>query len=243
MMRRHEIDPDADVPVLDVTVGGKLVLETVGISSGMDQPAADASIAEIDPTNNHPEVYFTSYSGGAHCCSTVIVADEVGDKWVPVEIGDFDGGGDFLDDLDGDGLAEISTVDNRFLYQFSGYAGSAAPLVIYTVRGGKKIDVTTEPRFHDAHRDWLKQLEDSIDPASRWSEPGFLAGWLAEKVRLGEGAEAWKELNQHWDLKNDEGEEVCLTGGEPEDCPKKNRAVLKFPERLKLFLDQNGYGT
>jgi hypothetical protein len=241
MARRPDVDPTNEVPVLTVTVGGKAVLEAVGVASGLEFPAAEASIAEIDPDNHHPEVYFTSYSGGAHCCNTVIVAEEQGDHWVSVPIGEFDGDGEYLNDLDGDGLADISTVDNRFLYQFDCYACSAAPLIIMTVRNGAMVDVTTEPRYLPAHRDWLKQIEDNVDPAERWTSPGYLAGWVAEKIRIGEGPDSLKELTAHWNLAKDEAQEVCLTGGEPEDCPKKQRATLKFPDRLKLFLDQKGY--
>ena len=96
--------------------------------SGTDTPEAEASIAEIDPTNKHPEVYFTAYSGGAHCCSTVIIADEIGDKWQTVEVGEFDGGGDYLEDVNTVGIAEIVTVDNRFLYKFDCYSCCAAPM-------------------------------------------------------------------------------------------------------------------
>src|SRR5262249_46992394 len=112
MVRRPDIDPNADVPVLQVMVGGVRVLETPGVASGMDVPAAEASIAEIDPGNKHQEVYFASYSGGAHCCTHVVIAEEQGAKWIAVPIGDFDGDGRYLDDLDHDGLAEIVTADN-----------------------------------------------------------------------------------------------------------------------------------
>jgi hypothetical protein len=158
-----------------------------------------------------------------------------------VPVGDFDGDGDYLDDLDGDGMAEISTVDNRFLYQFDSYAASAAPLVIYTVRAGKVIDVTSETRYLPAHRDWLKQIEDNVEPKDRWNSRGFLAGWLAEKIRLGEGGAAWQDINSHWNFAKDEGEEVCLIGGDPEDCAKDQLKTVKFPEALRLFLTQNGY--
>ena len=242
MIRRKDIDPDADVPLLSVIVDGTKVLEAVGVASGLDFPVADASIANIDPDNDYPEVYFTSYSGGAHCCTTVIVAEQLGDKWVAVTVGEgFDGDGDFLDDLDGDGLAELALPDGRFFYKFDCYACSAAPLRIMTVRGGKVIDVSTERRFLDAHRDWLKDMESDIEPGERWSSPGFLAGWVAEKVRLGEGGEAFQAVLDHWNFATDEGEEVCTTGGEPEDCPPSQLAHLKFPDRLKLFLDHNGY--
>ena len=32
-----------------------------------------------------------------------------------------------------------------------------------------------------------------------------------------------------------------MTGGDLDACARKNRAVLSFPERLKLFLEQTGY--
>jgi hypothetical protein len=226
-----------------VTVGGKQVLSTPGVASGFDFAAAEASIAEIDPGNSLPEVYFTSYSGGAHCCNNVIVAEQQGDHWVTVPIGEFDGDGNYLDDIDNDGLAEIVTVDNRFLYQFDCYACSAAPLVVTTVRAGKAVDVTTDPRYLQAHRDWLKQLEENVDPGERWTSMGFLAGWVASKIRVGEGADAWKALNDHWNKAKDPGEQVCLTGGDLDACARKNRVRLKFPERLKLFLDHNGYAS
>ena len=67
MVRRKDIDPDFDTPLLAVTVGGERVLEVAGVASGLDPPAAEASIAEIDPSNEQKEVYFASFSGGAHC--------------------------------------------------------------------------------------------------------------------------------------------------------------------------------
>lgn len=241
MMRRPKVDPDLDVPVLTVRVGGQQVLEAVGVASGFGFPVAEASIADIDPNNARPEVYFTSYSGGAHCCSQVIVATQVGGRWRAVDLGAFDGDGDFLRDLDGDGQAEIVTIDNRFFYQFDGYAASLGPLQMFAVRRGEAVDASTELQFRDAHRDWLDTIEAGWTGPERWTSPGFLAGWVATKQRLGEGLAAWSELKANWDEAADEGEEVCLIARPVEDCPRRQKAVLKFPDRLKLFLEQNGY--
>lgn len=238
---RPDIDPDNKAPVLRVIIEGGTVLEYAGVPSGMDTPAASASIAEIDPTNDSKEVYFSSYSGGAHCCSEIVIGEKTSKGWVAVNVGSFDGDGDYLQDIDSDGVAEIVSVDNDFLYAFDCYACSAAPLVIKTVRNGAVIDLTTEPRFLQHHRDWLKQLEDDADPQTRWTSPGFLAGWVAASVRAGEGRQAFDALVKHWNLAADEGEETCLTGGDIDACPAKQRKVLKFPDRLKLFLDQHGY--
>jgi len=238
---RPDIDPNLAVPILEVAVKGEKVLEVPGVASGMDFVAAEASIAEIDPNNDLPEVYFTSYSGGAHCCNMVIVASLVDGAWTSVNVGEFDGDGNYLDDLDDDGVAEIVTVDNRFLYTFDCYACSAAPLTMTTVRHGEVVDISTEPRFLPAHRDWLAEIETHTDDATRWQSRGYLAGWMAAKIRVGEGDEAWRQLSANWNAADDPGEEVCVTGEELEDCPRQSRATLKFPARLKLFLEQTGY--
>ena len=193
----------------------------------------------MDPTNHHKEVYFSSSDGG--CCRTVIVAEEVRDAWVAVPVGDFNGDGGYLQDLSGDGIAEIATIDASFITRFDCTACSAAPRVIYTVKEGNVVDLTTDTRFLAAHRDWLKQIEDAVEPAQQWKSPGFLAGWLGEKIRLGEGAAAWQAISAHWDFANDPGEEVCPNGDDPDQCEKKDRKVLQFPERLRLFLNSAGY--
>lgn len=231
------------LPVLTVSVDGIKVAEATGTETDFDTTAARASIAPIDPDNDTPEVYFASYSGGAHCCTTIIVVEKISDgTWAVVPVGDFDGDGDYLNDLDGDGVAEISTIDNRFLYVFDSYAASSlAPLVIYGVQNGQVIDHTGETRFLPAHRDWLKQLEEAVAPDDRWSSRGFLAGWLGEKIRLGEGAAAWDELNAHWDFTADEGIEVCPDTFDPEACNADQRKTVKFPEALRLFLSEIGY--
>lgn len=238
---RPRVDPDFDVPVLTVSVAGREVLEAVGVASGFDFPAAEASIAEIDPNNARPEVYFTSYSGGAHCCTVVTVATQVGDRWQAVEVGAFDGDGRYLQDLDRDGHAEIVTLDNRFLYEFDCYACSAAPLEILTVRRGELVDASREIQFLPAHRKWLAGMEADWPAGDRWGKRGFLAGWVAAKQRVGEGLAAWTMLDANWDHAGDDGEEVCLTGAPIEECPRRQKATLGFPDRLKLFLEQNGY--
>lgn len=234
-------NPDTDTVQLQVKVGLLPVAEAEAPDAGFDVPEAEASIAEIDPGNKYPEVYFAAYTGGAHCCTKVIVAEAQPHGWVTVDVGEFDGGSDYLQDIDDDGIAEIVTVDNRFLYTFDCYACSAAPLVIYTVRNGAVIDVSTDLRYLPAHRDWLAQLEDTVEPSDRWTSPGFLAGWVAAKVRVGEGADAWKALKAHWDYAHDAGEETCLTGADIDACPKGDLKVMKFPDRLRLFLERNGY--
>ncbi|HVZ14363.1 MAG TPA: hypothetical protein VG894_07885 [Bauldia sp.] len=232
-----DADPDNPTPVLHVTVGGQEVLRAIGVAGEPDDPQPEASIAEMDASNGLPEVYFVS-----GCCNTVIVAEQIaGGGWQAVPIGDFGDSGATLEDLDGDGIAEIATVDTNFITRFDCTACSTAPRVVYTVKNGAVVDETTEPRFLPAHREWLQQLTDAIQPDAMWSSPGFLAGWLAEKIRVGEGADGWQQLNSHWDFTHDDGEQVCPNGDDPDTCDAKDRKTMKFPDRLRLFLTANGY--
>ncbi len=241
MERRPAIDPEADVPVLRVVKGGTEVLEFTGISSGFGYPSGQAGIAEIDSANRGPEVYFTAYSGGAHCCTQVVIATETPAGWKAVEVGTFDGGPDYLEDANFDGFMEVVTVDNRFLYAFDCYACSAAPLVIRTVRGGEALDVSEDPSFQDRHREWLRTLVENEDAANLWTDPGFIAGWVAAKARIGEGAAAFREFTGRWNLAADEGEEWCTVDVDFDACPADRKKVLKFPDRLRQFLGWTGY--
>ncbi len=81
--------------------GGKAVITLKGVSSGFDWPQAEAYIAEMDPSNPYPEVVFSTFSGGAHCCFNVLIATSTpdGKSWKAMNVGDYDGGFN-LKDLD-----------------------------------------------------------------------------------------------------------------------------------------------
>jgi hypothetical protein len=115
--------------------------------------------------------------------------------------------------------------------------------MVLGIDAGAVIDLSADPRFRETHERWLEELEERTPPDERWESPGFLAGWVATRARLGEGTAAWQELLDNWDLAKDPGALACLTGAELEKCPRKSRKVLKFPERLKIFLDANGYAA
>jgi hypothetical protein len=241
LQRRLSVDPTMDVPVLTVTVGGQMVQEVLGTPPGFDFLAAEASIAEIDPGNDMSEVFFSSFTGGAHCCNEIYVVTERGSEWVTVSVGSFDGGGPMLRDADGDGVAEIIAVDNSFLYQFDSYAGSAAPRQILAVEDGEVADVTREPRFLAAHQEWLAEIESWAPGEDRWTMPGWIAGWVATKILVGQGAEAWEAFEDNWDPASDPGFEICLDGGDAFSCAPARVEKVSFPEALRAFLEEHDY--
>src|SRR5690606_10596261 len=117
-------------------------------------------LVELDPDNKYPEIVFSSYTGGAHCCSDTLVltSDETGAKWSTVEVGQFDGDLMTAVDLNGDARYELVTRDNRFLYRFGCYACSTAPLQILQLQGDRIADVSGDEAYREAHADSLIRM-------------------------------------------------------------------------------------
>ncbi|WP_181699461.1 hypothetical protein [Chthonobacter albigriseus] len=244
MEKRRVEGVRADVPVLTILEDGAKALTVVGEASGFDFPQGEAAILEMDPDVEGPEVAFTSFTGGAHCCTTVKVAERVGaGRWKAVFMGNWDGGGPgIIRDADGDGVSELVTVDNDFLYAFDCYACSEAPLTIRALQGGRVVDVSAEPRFLDTHRGWLDEIENRLVEAGGEASPGFWAGWIAAKARVGEGADAWSAFTRAYRPSPEDDVEEC-TVASTDGCPEGASRTVPFPDALKRFLTERGFRT
>lgn len=70
---------------------------------------------------------------------------------------------------------------------------------------------------------------------------GFLAGYVGEKIRLGEGKEAWDLMLKYYDHTSDWGLDICNRElNENGDCPGGTVKVT-FPEALERMLNESGY--
>lgn len=240
--RTASIDlPAFPVPELTVSVEGEEMLTVRGPEGQAESVSFIAQIAELDPDNPHPEIVFSAYTGGAHCCADtrVLTGGADGESWREIEVGGFDGGPLAATDLDADGRFEIATRDNRFLYAFGCYACSAAPLQVLRLENGEITDASARPEYREAHRAWLVNMLGYNGGGEEAN--GFLAGYVAQKIRLGEGEPAWDFMLEHHDRESDWGLEVCSQ--EPDargDCPGETRR-LDFPQALARFLERAGY--
>ncbi|MDJ0542876.1 MAG: hypothetical protein PX637_00705, partial [Microcystis sp. M53601_WE4] len=189
----------------------------------------------IDLDNNGiDEIIVSTYSGGAHCCTSLVIYTWQKDKFIREETGFLDGSGGSFEDLDGDNNYEFVTVDNAFLYAFSSYAASFPPSRIYTFQQGKLADVTR--KYPQELRKTLAAMLKAFQLAKKEKAEvnGILAGYVAQKILLGEYEEAWQFLLANYDKNSDWGLDIhgqSIALGKYPD----------FPAALSAFLLKNGY--
>jgi hypothetical protein len=178
---------------------GRTVLDAPIAKAGCRQCAGFKPVAlrVRDLDGGEPEVLFDMYTGGAHCCSALLVLRfETASGRYRSSLLDFGNYGYRLVDLNHDGVPEFSHFDDRFVYTFTAYVFSAAPIRISTFRAGRLADLT---RFFPGQiradaaslwRTYLKQ-RDEKDVDMR----AYVAAYVADQFLLGRSAEAQRALD------------------------------------------------
>jgi len=98
-----------------VQVSGRDARRTVFVSRNAWGLGATVQFAELDRGNRYPEILFSTFSGGAHCCFETMVLTHNGKKWVSAPERGADGAAPEAQDIDGDGLAEVMEPGGAFL--------------------------------------------------------------------------------------------------------------------------------
>lgn len=103
-----------------------------------------------------PEIIVNSYTGGAHCCSSVFVASMTGTAAQPIlQTVASNCGGRFID-LNGDGVMEYDTCDDSFAYAYCSYAASPIVRVVYQFDPAKGY-VPASPKFASLYEESITQ--------------------------------------------------------------------------------------
>jgi len=138
-------------------------------------------------TEDGPPVAVVSvYAGGAHCCTTVQLADATG-KRTHLETGN---AGARLAVLDGHAL--LRTGDDSFNYVFTDFADSCSPVVLRRPSTTDLGDVTTSyPGVlrADAQQMWTWAQRRTL-------RQGLIACWAADEIRLGHEKSVWTTLHR-----------------------------------------------
>ncbi len=205
---------------------------------------ATAGFVRLDKNTDYPQLVVTRNSAGAHCCTkTWFISKPKGSAdWIVVEGESLNGGGYDFPDLNADGTREIVNTDNRFLSTFDTYAASYAPKLYNRLDGNSLKSVNDSIDVAGNLKQDLASIEfgAKIDP-ELWKSNGFLAGWVASKIRLGEGEEAWTTMMENYNKQSEFGQEECTTGQSVDNCPVGNMKPQDFPRDYARFLQENGY--
>jgi S1-C subfamily serine protease len=230
------------VPVLTGRVDDKTVFTMRGTSGGAsDQPHAHVFLVNLDRRGSAPQVVMTAFTGGAHCCTETHIATSDSDgRWSVLKTDTLDGDGYEFEDIGADGVSELVSVDNSFLYAFDCYACSYAPVRVHKLEGSGLRDVRRDyPRFL---RQDLYRMEYSAERTRElWHSNGFLGGWVAANTLIGQFDNAWARMLVSYDRKNDWSLEECTTGAPLDKCPVDSKKRLSFPEALRKHLIAHGY--
>jgi len=201
------------------------------------------SLARLDPSSPFPQIVIRYFTGGAHCCTDMKIATFLDGRWRLVQVGQFDIDGPAIEDLNSDGVARLVGKGDAFDYAFAAYSLSCAPPKILRLEGARIVDVSKSPKFQRPLRQMLLAAE-SESPPEQWKSNGFLGGWVALKILIGDGAEAWTRMLALYDRNSDWDLNVCTVETKlGEQCPANALLRRDFPTAPRELLVSRGHGA
>ena len=252
--REGEVTPDFYVAGMNIRIdaavddGLNLAVMTVTAPDGnavtirgeaTSKAAASFAVVQMDAASEARQILFSSFSGGAHCCTQAYMLEYTTNGWRTVDLGAWDG--DVLalpQDLDGDGKKEFLLSDQRFLYAFSSYADSVSPPAIYAVQNGHFTDVSKEAKYRPAFERELNRMKSYCQQGSN----GGCAGYVATAARVGKLEEAWRVMLASYSKDNSWTFPAPCKVTTTEDCPENEMSIFEtYPESLQWFLGEAGY--
>lgn len=197
-------------------------------------------VGDLDGDGRINDLILTSYTGGAHCCTQIVVATKVAGQWRGLDAGLWDGDGlGFPVDHGGDRAPEFLMVDNSFLYAFAPYAFSYAPVQILKLKGGEIVDVSTDRAYRQVHINRMAELE----PLCRNGENGACAAYVASAARIGSMSHAWSVMLQSYSVTDWILPTACLIVTDGVCPPSMEVRFDTYPEALQYFLGERGYAS
>lgn len=182
-----------------VTRAGRTALDVPIQKAGCPDCANDrpSKVSVRDLDGGEPEVLVDLYSGGAHCCLfTLILRWDAEAGRYRSKLGYWGNYGSRLADLDGDGLPEFAAFDERFIYEYSAYVFSSAPIQIWRYRAGRLVDVTRRfpaliERSAKTNLGYYRKGRGQKDVDVR----SYVAAYVADQYLLGRRAEGKRLLD------------------------------------------------
>jgi hypothetical protein len=101
----------------------------------------DISLEQFQPGGNKYYL-FQLFSGGAHCCTSLLISEIRDNKFIVLDSGFYGNSGYVVEDLNKDGLKEIISGNDMFAYAFTNYSETRFPLRVEKFENGKLVNIT-----------------------------------------------------------------------------------------------------
>lgn len=101
----------------------------------------DISLEQFQPGGNKYYL-FQLFSGGAHCCSSLLITEIRDNKFIVIDTGFYGNSGYVVEDMNKDGVKEIISGNDMFAYAFTNYSETRFPLRVEKFENGKLINIT-----------------------------------------------------------------------------------------------------
>jgi hypothetical protein len=220
-----------DDPKITITRNGARMVDhrrlapICDLCTSIGAPCSAVHVRDLD-ADGEPEVFVDLFTGGAHCCYSTVFFVLRADHY-RARLASWGNGFYRVEDLNGDGRKELTGNDDRFAEEFTAYAMSWRPPMVWQFVGQKLVDATRSfPSL--ATRD-IDDIDAFLPKARRGGDPrGLIAARMADLALLGRQAEIDPYLEaarKRGDLKG--------TGPWPSDAA--------FEVALKKFLRKTGY--
>jgi hypothetical protein len=110
-------------------------------------------------------VFINFFSGGAHCCSSLLIGELKGDKFVKLDSAFYGNSGYSIEDINNDGTKEILSGNDMFAYAFTNYSETRFPIRIQKIKNDKLKDVTSD--FEDIVLKEIKEFKNDLDELAK----------------------------------------------------------------------------
>jgi len=208
---------------------------------GFENPTARLVIGQLDLSGSSNQVAFLTYSGGAHCCTSIKILDLRAGKWTVLDMGMWDGEPlmEFPKDIDGDHIPDIVLNDGAFNYTFASYADSYAPPLIFNVVNGAIVNVSAESRYAAFYRDRMTEYQ----AVCLLHDNGACAAFVGAASRIGDYSYAFQFLLDNYDKSGTWNlPKLCHVALVSNQCPSgQDYDAPNYPMAVAAFLAQNGY--
>jgi hypothetical protein len=199
---------------------------------------AKFGVARLDPGVTTPQIVFTSFTGGAHCCIQVDILSFDGLRWRQIDAGASNGGILSLFDKDGSGVPTLVFGDDRFLYAFAPYAESRSPIRVFNFEAGKLIDVSGAWRYKPLYLAEMTKMRGECEQHAN----SACAAYVADAARAGRFKEAWAVMLASYDRTSQVFPASCGVAEVQGSCPDGHEHKFpSYPEALAWFLAATGY--